>query len=167
MLIVATAEVRDFAAAAVVQGFRVAALTLTAPFRARLLDRVGRSRVILPQTALWTVALAALAILLIVCELAYLDRRRGSHWNGTGQPLPGRRHPHPLADRRRTGAEVKALHSYDSILEEAGFLIGPLLASVLMLGFGPRSALYVVAAGVIAGGVLALLPAEIRAALRQ
>lgn len=167
VLVVATAEVRGFAAAALVQGFRVAALTFTAPLRARLLDRMERSRIVLPQTVLWALALAALVVCSITASLPLwaaaaaavvmalvspsLDAVIRTLWRTVGT----------------TEAEVKALHSYDSILEEAGYLVGPFLASILMLGFGPRSALYVVAGAVIAGGVLALLPVAIRSALRE
>lgn len=167
VLVVATAEVRGFAAAALVQGLRVAALTFTAPFRARLLDRVGRSRVVLPQTVLWTLALSALVICSISADLPLWTAAAAAVVMALASPSLDAIIRTIWRTVATTEAEVKALHSYDSILEEAGFLVGPLLASVLMLGFGPRSALYVVAAGVIGGGVLALLPAEIRAALRQ
>jgi MFS family permease len=167
VLVVATAEVRGFAAAALIQGFRVAALTLTAPFRARLLDRIGRARVVLPQTALWTLALAALVICSISADLPLWTAAAAAVVMALASPSLDAVIRTIWRTLATTDAEVKALHSYDSILEEAGFLVGPLLASILMLGFGPHAALYVVAAGVIAGGVLALLPAEIRAALRQ
>lgn len=167
VLVVATAEVRGFAAAALVQGFRVAALALTAPFRARLLDRIGRSRVVLPQTVITAFALSSL----VACSVS----GRLPIWTAVASAVVMALTSPSLDAVIRTlwrtiattDAQVKALHSYDSILEEAGFLVGPFLASVLMLGFGSRNALYVVAAAVIAGSALALLPGEIRVALRQ
>lgn len=167
VLVVATADVRGLAAAALVQGFRVTALAGTAPFRARLLDRIGRARVIRPQIVVSSAALVALAICSVtrsiplwavaVCAVVMaltnpsLDAVIRTVWRMTG----------------RTEAEVKALHSYDSIIEEAGFLVGPFLASILMLALGHRVALYVFAVGVVAGMVSALIPAAIRTTLKR
>ncbi|MGI8665144.1 MAG: MFS transporter [Jatrophihabitans sp.] len=167
VLVVATAEVRGFAAAALVQGFRVAALALTAPFRARLLDRIGRSRVVLPQTVITAIALSCLVVCSISGRLPIWTAAASAVIMALSSPSLDAVIRTVWRTIATTDAEVKALHSYDSILEEAGFLVGPFLASVLMLGLGPRSALYVVAAAVIAGSVLTLLPSEIRAALRQ
>lgn len=167
ILVVATAEVRGFAAAALVQACRVAALAGTAPFRARLLDRIGRARVIKPQILLTSLALIALSVfsltrsapiwaaaaaaVIMALTSPSLDAVIRTVWRTIG----------------RDQAEIKALHSFDSILEEAGFLAGPLLASVLMLGLGPKPALYAATGAVIAGHLAALAPAELRAAIHR
>ena len=47
------ADLRGYGAAATIQGLRVFVATFSAPSRARMLDRVGRHRVIVPQTLLF------------------------------------------------------------------------------------------------------------------
>jgi predicted MFS family arabinose efflux permease len=66
----------------------------------------------------------------------------------------------------KNDAQVKALHSYDSIAEELGFLAGPMLASILLLRVGNSSALYVVICASVASSVLVLISHDVRQALR-
>jgi hypothetical protein len=62
--------------------------------------------------------------------------------------------------------QIKALHSYDSIIEEVGYLAGPFLASVLMLAAGQKVAVFVIIAAMICGYILVLLSRDVRSALR-
>lgn len=62
--------------------------------------------------------------------------------------------------------QVKALHAYDSILEETGFLAGPALASVLMLLTDPSSAMLISTGLLATGYFLVLLSSQVRSALR-
>lgn len=61
--------------------------------------------------------------------------------------------------------QIKALHSYDSILEEFGYFAGPFLASVLVLSTGDRPALFTVVGAMVAGFCLALASPLVRSAL--
>lgn len=166
VLIVATADARGLWPAAAVQGARVFTATFTAPLRARVLDRIGRHRVIVPQTLLVAALLLLLGAavtsrsvplpLVLAAAIApaalspATDSVIRTLWRGLGQ------------DEQ----QVKALHSYDSILEEAGYLAGPALASVLMLVLGPDIALFTVIGAVIAGSCLVLLSRQVRSALQ-
>jgi MFS family permease len=166
VLVVQSVTVRGYAAAALIQGVYVAVGTFSAPLRGRLLDRVGRHRVIVPQTLLvsflligFTMALAnrstPLALLLVAAVGAAAaspstDAAIRTLWRTIG------------TDEH----QVKALHAWDSILEEVGFLVGPALASVLMLTAGQTTALYGIVTATICGGGLVLLSRELRSALR-
>jgi MFS family permease len=166
VLVVAAADLRGYAAAASIQGLRVVTNTASAPFRARLLDRVGRDRVIVPQTVL-----AAVLLLLLATTLT-----------ATSVPLPlvlavtvASSLASPSMDAvirtvwRTLGAndqQVEALHSYDSILEELGYLAGPAGASVLILALGQRPAVFTVIVALAAGWALALSSGQVRSALR-
>lgn len=165
VLVVATADVRGFAFAALVQGVRVAIYTFTTPLRARLVDRFGRARVIYPQTAVANVSLIAFAIfsvdvrtpvpwIFVACAFYAISTPAmnpviRTEWKSLG----------------RGPEEVKTLHAADSILEEAGFLIGPVLASVAMLIWGPVPALYGVVGLVVLGTLVVFLSRHVRTAL--
>lgn len=164
-LLVAVADVRGLAAAASVQAVRVAASTFSTPLRARLIDRFGRSRVVLPQTLVAGTTLAVfvaiaedaqlpLATVYCACVLAAVapaavDSVIRSAWGEIG-----------AAER-----QVKLLHSVDSLLEEAGFLLGPVLASVLLLVVSPRQGLWVVAGTSVCGNLLVFGSRHFRSAL--
>jgi predicted MFS family arabinose efflux permease len=166
VLIVATVDARGLWPAAVLQGARVVTGTFTAPLRARVLDRIGRHRVIVPQTML-------VAVLLLLLGAAVTSR-------GVPIPLALAAAIAPAAvspatdsvirtlwrDLGRDEQQVKSLHAYDSILEEVGYLAGPALASVLMIGLGPDTALFTVIGAMIAGYCLVLLSRQVRSALR-
>lgn len=167
VLVVATADVRGFALAALVQAVRVAAFTFTTPLRARLVDRFGRARVIIPQTVIVNISLIAFAVfsvdtripiplIFVACVIYALSTPAmnpviRTEWKNLG----------------RSPKEVKALHAADSILEEAGFLAGPVLASVAMLIWGPVPALYVAVGLAVLGTLVVFLPQHVRTALRQ
>ncbi len=163
--VVVAADVRGFGAAATIQGVSVVGATVTAPLRARILDRVGRQRVIVPQTllacmllflsgvTLITRSISIIVVLLVIIAAAAsspsMDAVIRTLWRRIA-----------MDDR-----QLKALHSYDSILEECGFLMGPALASVLMIIAGSKVALFVVIAAAAMGYGLTLLSREVRAAL--
>lgn len=165
-LVVVSANLRGYAAAAGIQGVRVLVATFSAPFRARLLDRIGRHRVIVPQTLLVSVLLlvlgAALTIQSVPLPLVLLavvapaavspstDAVIRTLWRVIGS-----------GDH-----QIKALHSYDSIIEEVGYLAGPFLASVLMLATGQKTAVFAIITAMICGYGLVLLSGDVRSALR-
>jgi MFS family permease len=166
VLVVTVAGLRGYGAAAAVQGVYVVVSTSTAPLRARALDRIGRNRVIIPQTVMFSaflvlfgVAVTARAVPFPVVLLAAIV-----------PPALSPAFDPVIRTLWRTIAQdehqVKALHSYDSIVEESGFLLGPALASALMISVGRTGALYATIAAIICGYSLALLSGEVRAALR-
>jgi MFS family permease len=165
-MVVASAHARGYAATAAIQGVWVLALTVTAPFRARILDRLGRERIIVPQTVVSLLILTVLATTAITPQVPLIAVMVIAGLSALASPSIDA----VIRTTWRTiggdEEEVKALHSYDSILEEFGFLFGPFLASVLMLAAGLRPALYLVLVAAAAGAVLALTTPEVRSALR-
>jgi MFS family permease len=129
----------------------------TGPWRGRLVDRAGALRVLPALTGVFVTlnALAALAVphaalLAIGCvalgaalapPAAPLLR---STWTAIGS----------------SGAEVRALHSLDSVLEEGTFVLTPLLTSAIWVVIGSRWALLAGAAATGAGITLLLIMAR-------
>jgi MFS family permease len=166
VLVVAAADLRGYAAAAGVQGLRVVTNTASAPFRARLLDRIGRHRVIVPQTLLAAALLLLLAVTLTAPSVPLPVVLAVTVASSLASPSMD---PVIRTVWRTLGSgdqQVKALHSYDSILEELGYLAGPAGASVLMLALGQRPALFAVIVALAAGWALALTSRQVRSALR-
>ncbi len=166
-LVVVSADLRGYAAAATIQGVFVFAATFSAPFRARLLDRIGRHRVIAPQ-----IFLVSALLLLLGAALTTKSTPLPLVLLATIAPVI----TSPSTDSvirtlwRTIGTseqQVKALHSYDSILEEAGYLAGPFLASVLMLALGQKTAVLAILGTMITGYLLALTSRDVRSALRH
>lgn len=166
VVVVAAADLRGYAAAATIQGVSVIVATLSAPFRARLLDRIGRHRVIVPQTVLFGTLQFLFGAAVIVRSVPIAVAVVAA----AGPALTGPSMDSVIRTLWRTIGvdehQVKVLHSYDSILEEIGFLAGPALASVLMLAFGQSAALFTTICILIAGYGVALASAEVRSALR-
>jgi hypothetical protein len=166
VLIVAAADARGLWPAALIQGARVFTGTFTAPLRARVLDRVGRHRVIVPQTLLTATLLVLLGVAVtsrgvpfpLALAAAIAPAALGPSTDSVVRTL--------WRDLGQDEQQVKALHSYDSILEEAGYLAGPATASVLMLGLGPDTALFTFIGAMIVGSCLVLLSRQVRSALR-
>ncbi|WP_372492674.1 MFS transporter [Cellulomonas wangsupingiae] len=166
-LLIAVADARGLVIAASVQAVRVAVATFSTPLRARLIDRFGRSHVVLPQTIVAAVTLvifvaivgddrAPLALIYVACALAAVtpaavDAVIRSAWAEIG----------------RTERQVKLLHSVDSLLEEAGFLLGPVLASTLLLAMSPQQGLWAVTAAAVVGSLLVFASSHFRTALRR
>lgn len=166
-LLIAVADTRGLVIAASVQAVRVAVATFSTPFRARLIDRFGRSRVVLPQTLVAAVTLvlfvavvgddrAALVLIYVACVLAAVapaavDAVIRSAWAEIG----------------RTERQVKLLHSVDSLLEETGFLLGPVVASALLLAMSPQQGLWAVTAAAVGGSLLVFTSSHFRTALRR
>lgn len=144
--VIVLADGCGYAEAALLQGVMVAVLAGSAPFRARVLDRVGTRRALVPQCALSTAATAGVAI------CAGLPNVHGAVIAGLclimGLSSPALDTAVRTSWRRaaHTEAEVKALHALDSIIEEVGFLAGPALAATVMLTVNLHAGLLIVAA---------------------
>ncbi|MEU6722008.1 hypothetical protein ABZ897_62150 [Nonomuraea sp. NPDC046802] len=163
--VIVLAATRGYAQAALLQGVLVAALAGSAPFRARVLDRVGTRRALLPQCVISTVATVALAVcagqphvsgavialltLVVALSTPALDAAVRTSWRRTAT----------------SDAEVKALHALDSIIEEAGFLAGPPLAATLMLTLDVQTGIIVIAALMRAITLLTVLTPVVRRTL--
>jgi MFS family permease len=122
--------------AGVLSGIYVFANGIGNPVLARMVDRYGQSRVLLPATAVHVAAVAAIVALVeadapdwtliapaVVCGFAYLSV--GS--------LVRARWSHVLAGR----PELTTAYSLESTLDEVIFTVGPLLATILATQVAP------------------------------
>ncbi len=122
--------------AGVLSGIYVFANGFGNPVLARLVDRHGQSRVLLPATAVHVAAVGAIVTLVqagapdwtliaptVICGFAYLSV--GS--------LVRARWSHVLAGR----AELTTAYSLESTLDEVIFTVGPLLATILATQVDP------------------------------
>ncbi|MDT0263119.1 MFS transporter [Jatrophihabitans lederbergiae] len=167
VLVVSLANARGYGPAAAVQGFWVFSMTATAPFRARLLDRIGRERVLIPQATLSVAALLFLAVAATSSHIPWPIALLAAGLSAIVSPSIDAVVRTTWRSIGTDDDEVKALHSFDSILEEAGFLLGPLFASVLMVTVGIRPAVFLVWAAAAAGITLTLSSKEVRSALHS
>ena len=113
---------------------------VSAPLIARLIDRVGQRRVLLPAVALhglslggfivavtteaptWTWFLGAAATGLFAPSIGSLVRARWSHVLGPG-------------------ARLQTAFSYESVIDELIFIVGPLVVTVLATQINPQAGL--------------------------
>ncbi|GGZ61681.1 MFS transporter [Streptomyces subrutilus] len=158
-LLLALAESHGYARAALVGGGYTFVIALCAPLRGRLLDRYGAHRAL---TRLG--AATALLLGLVACSVEF----RWPWW--TTLPLvvtAGLASP-PLNAALRSSwrrlaadeAQLKAVHSADSVLEEAGFVLAPLTAGAAITLLGPRHAYETAAAAFVAVTALYLAAAR-------
>lgn len=142
------------AAGAASAGFLIAA-SLVAPQRARLIDRYSARR---------TLPVFAIAFVIVICSSA-----SAIHFNfpivvpvGLIALAAAVAPPNSMVLRTAwssistTDGENRALHSLDSILEEAMFVVSPLLVAAIWVTIGPVWAL-VAGAVAIAGGTTGVL----------
>lgn len=152
----------SYALAGAVSAAMAGAEGLTTPALARLVDRVGQPRVLLPLVALYPASLAALVVLvragappaaLVACAIAM------------GATLP------PIAACIRTLWPVLAprpelrttAFALEATLQEVFFLVGPLLVALVATAASPTAALALSgAAGALGTLVFATSPASRR-----
>ncbi|MGW8726294.1 MFS transporter [Streptomyces sp. NPDC055808] len=158
LLLLALADAHGYVRAATVGGTYTLVLALCAPLRGRLLDRCG-PRTLLAMASATTVLLALVAAgvhyawpwlttlpLVIAATLTSppLNAALRSSWR-----------------RLATGeAQLKAVHSADSVLEEAGFVLAPLIAGAALVLLGPRHGYETAAVGFVAVMALYLAAAH-------
>ena len=152
LVLIVSAKTGHYGFAGVLTGIYVAANGVGTPTLARMVDRYGQGRVLLPATALHVAALVALGGLLhadapqwtfvapvVVAGFAYLSvgsliRARWSY------ALAG----HP---------ELSTAYSLESTLDEVIFTLGPLIATVLATQFDPLVVLVVAVVLVAVGAI--------------
>ncbi|MCX5387506.1 MFS transporter [Streptomyces sp. NBC_00083] len=158
LLLLALADAHGYARAATVGGTYTLVLALCAPLRGRLLDRCG------PRTLLAMASATTLLLALVVASIHYT-------WPWpTTLPLviAATLTSPPLNSALRSSwrrlaageAQLKAVHSADSVLEEAGFVLAPLIAGAALVLLGPRHGYETAAAGFVAVMALYLAAAH-------
>ncbi|MFJ9012260.1 MFS transporter [Streptomyces canus] len=149
----------SYALAGAVTAAGLAATAVVAPWTARLVDRHGQAKIAVPATAL--AALGSLALLLCVrlgapawtLFVSYAATATTPNLGGMSRA----RWAHLL------GGDEKALHvanSFEQAVDEACFMLGPVLAAFLCTAFFPE-------AGTLAGVVLLVTGVLVVAAQRS
>lgn len=139
-LLVSLAQPYGYGIAAVVNGVYLLLLSFVAPLRGRLLDRIGQRRAIVPM-ALTAIGFTVLTAVSVAQYWAW-------GWTLLLVIAAGLTSPPLNAALRTSWREVvngeegplKTVHSADSVLEELGFVIAPLLAGVSLTLLAPNRA---------------------------
>ncbi|MGW6072025.1 MFS transporter, partial [Streptomyces anulatus] len=158
-LLLALAQSHGYTRAALVSGGYTFVIAFCAPLRGRLLDRFGAHRML---TVMSTVT--ALFLGLVACSIEF----RWPWWTTLPLVIAATLSSPPLNAALRSSwrrlatdeAQLKAVHSADSVLEEAGFVLAPLAAGVTIALLGPRHAYEAAAACFITVTVLYLVAAR-------
>ncbi|MFE4218572.1 MFS transporter [Streptomyces sp. NPDC056844] len=138
-LLLALADRYGYARAALVGGSTTLVLALMVPLRGRLLDRAGH-RHALPVMGACAMILTATAAISVAARWPW--------WTTLLLVLAANMSSPPLNAALRSSwrrlvtspQDLKAVHSADSILEEAGFVAAPLTAGALIAILGPVAA---------------------------
>ncbi|WP_327713250.1 MFS transporter (plasmid) [Streptomyces sp. NBC_00464] len=138
-LLLALADRYGYGRAALVGGSTTLVLALLVPLRGRLLDRAGH-RHALPVMGASAMALTATAAISVAARWPW--------WTTLLLALTANMSSPPLNAALRSSwrrlvtspQDLKAVHSADSILEEAGFVAAPLTAGALIAFLGPVTA---------------------------
>ncbi|WP_331730290.1 MFS transporter [Streptomyces sp. NBC_01174] len=144
-LLLALADRYGYARAALVGGSTTLVLALMVPLRGRLLDRAGH-RHALPVMGACAMILTATAAIGVATRWPW--------WTTLLLVLAANMSSPPLNAALRSSwrrlvtspQDLKAVHSADSILEEAGFVAAPLTAGALIAFLGPVTAYQTAAA---------------------
>lgn len=162
--VISLAHMQGYAAAALAQGIFVFTLAFGAPLRARMLDVWGSRRILPLQLAVSGASLSGMSVaightkslalivglsVLVSASSPSIDPAVRASWRSVAE----------------TEEQLAMLHTADSILEEAGFLIGPALAAAVLLSTGYQWALIVLAVAMVANRVIAFCCRPIRSRL--
>ncbi|MBL1288107.1 MFS transporter [Streptomyces sp. NPDC057067] len=147
-LLLALADRYGYARAALVGGSTTLVLALMVPLRGRLLDRAGH-RHALPVMGACAMILTATAAISVAARWPW--------WTTLLLVLAANMSSPPLNAALRSSwrrlvtspQDLKAVHSADSILEEAGFVAAPLTAGALIAFLGPVTAYQTAAATLV------------------
>ncbi|MFD6280976.1 MFS transporter [Streptomyces sp. NPDC060209] len=147
-LLLALAQSHGYARAALVGGGYTVVLAFCAPLRGRILDRYGAHRMLTVMGAA-----TALLLALVACSVEF----RWPWWTTLPLVIAATLSSPPLNAALRSSwrhlvtdeAQLKAVHSADSVLEEAGFVLAPLTAGAAITLVGPRHAYETAAAAFV------------------
>lgn len=144
----------SYALAGAVSAVATVAFALISPQFSRLVDRYGQRRVTTPQLTAYVTALIALVV---------LAERDAPPWTlflaalviGC-EPTIGSLVRSRWARALGSGAQLRTAYSWESVLDELVFVVGPTAVTVAAVQFGASAALTGVAAVGFFGGVLFL-----------
>ncbi|MER6021905.1 MFS transporter [Streptomyces anulatus] len=158
-LLLALAHSHGYTRAALVAGAYTFVIAFCAPLRGRLLDRLG-AHCMLTLMGVTT----AMVLGLVACSIELV----WPWWTTLPLVIAATLTSPPLNAALRSSwrhlatdeAQLKAVHSADSVLEEAGFVLAPLAAGIAITALGPHHAYEAAAACFITVTVLYLTAAH-------
>lgn len=158
-LLLALAQSHGYTRAALVAGAYTFVIAFCAPLRGRLLDRLGAHYMLTLMGVTTAVFLG-----LVACSIEFV----WPWWTTLPLVIAATLTSPPLNAALRSSwrrlatdeAQLKAVHSADSVLEEAGFVLAPLAAGAAITVLGPRHAYQAAAACFITVTVLYLAAAR-------
>ncbi|HET6728436.1 MAG TPA: MFS transporter [Jiangellaceae bacterium] len=137
--------------AGLVAGTALLAQAAAAPLQARIADRIGQRRMLLPVLALHTVGLGSFILLLggaPVVALVATSALAGATLPSFGSLVRAR------WARLHTGTPLlHTAYALESVLDEVVFVVGPVLATILATGVHPLSGLVTNLALTVGGGL--------------
>lgn len=152
MVLAVSARSGSYGQAGFVAGAALLAQAAAAPAQARLADRLGQRRMLLPVLALHAVSLGAF-IVLIGCVppavLVVTSALAGATLPSFGS-MVRTRWAHLLTGTPR----LHTAYALESVLDEVVFVVGPILATVLATGLHPLSGLVTNLVLTLGGGFL-------------
>lgn len=149
----------DYAPAGIVAAVYVLVSAVFAPVQGRLADRLGQAPVLVAAGALFT---TGVVLLLVLVDTTLIGAAFGAAVAGVGAPQAGNlvraRWTHVLSDRSR----LQTAFALEAVLDEAVFIVGPVLVTVLTLSVMDWSGLAVAGVAAIVGawGLAALRSTE-------
>lgn len=138
----------EYAPAGIVAAVYVLVSAVFAPVQGRLADRMGQAPVLVAAGALFG---TGVTILLLTVDTTLVGAGIGAAIAGAGAPQAGNlvraRWTHVLNDRSR----LQTAFALEAVLDEAVFIVGPVVVTVLTLSFLDWSGLAVAGAAAIIG----------------
>jgi MFS family permease len=152
MVLAVSARSGSYGQAGVIAGAALLAQAAAAPAQARLADRLGQQRMLVPVLGLHAVSLGAFIVLIGRVPLAVLVVT--SALAGATLPSFGSMVRTRWAHRLTGTPLLHTAYALESVLDEVVFVIGPILATVLATGLHPLSGLVTNLALTFGGGLL-------------
>jgi MFS family permease len=133
---------------------------VAAPWIARLVDRFGQARVMVPGIGMHLIGLVVLIVgaqLKAAPALIYASAVVAAGTTGTLGSLVRARWSYVLAGSEREQARLHTAYSLESVLDEVVYIVGPVLVTVLATSVWPPAGLIAAAVAVGVGGLLFVL----------
>lgn len=148
IILLISERTNEYAPAGIVAAVYVLVSAVFAPVQGRLADRIGQAPVLIAAGALFT---TGVTILLLTVDTTLIGAGVGAAIAGAGAPQAGNlvraRWTHVLSDRSR----LQTAFALEAVLDEAVFIVGPVVVTVLTLSFLDWSGLAVAGAAAIIG----------------
>jgi len=143
MVLTISGATRSFALAGLAAGAQSVTIAATGPLRGRLVDRYGEEMILGSHVAVYTISLLALVGVAVTKGPAAAYVIAGAAAGASTPPVSAA--IRGLWSEAVDATWLQAIHTFDSIIEEAIFVLGPLIAGLCAFLATPSTALIVAA----------------------